>query len=122
MALAAIDESEVRIQRKMTVGAPGGMILPVGLGIGATQPVHETMSPTRAAGRPLMITVELPLATMPGPLGTHGGIVHTLVIEVIVAASRLQILIVGWVALMIGCGIGGCGTGVGTGAGGWIGA
>ena len=106
----------------MTVGAPGGMILPVGLGMGATQPVHDTMSPTRAAGSPLMITVVLPLATMPGPLGTHGGIVQTLVIDVTVAASRLMILMVGWVALMIGCGIGGCGTGVGTGAGGWIGA
>ena len=106
----------------MTVGQPGGMILPVGLGIGATHPAHDTMSPTRAAGRPLMITDVLPFATMPGPLGTHGGMVQTLVIDVTVAASRFWILMVGCVALMIGCGIGGCGTGVGTGAGGWIGA
>ena len=41
----------------MTVGAPGGTILPVGLGIGATHELKATISPTRAAGLPAIITV-----------------------------------------------------------------
>ena len=40
------------------------------------------------------------------------------VMLVTVAASRPLIFMVGCVALMMGCGIGGCATGVGTGAGG----
>jgi len=48
--------------------------------------------------------------------------VHTLVMLVTTAASRLLIFTVGTVALMMGCGMGGWGTGVGTGAGGWMGA
>ena len=40
-----------------TVGAPGGMIVPVGLGIGATQAACVVISPTRAAGIFAMSTV-----------------------------------------------------------------
>ena len=102
----------------MTLGEQGGIIFPVGLGIGATHPVHDTRSPSRAAGSPDMMTVEEPLATIPGPFGTQVGRVQTLVMLVTVAASRPLIFTVGCVALMMGCGIGGCGIGVGTGAGG----
>ena len=98
------------------------MIFPVGLGMGATQPDHKTISPMRAAGRKPIITELEPFATMPGPLGTQVGMVHTLVMLVTTAASRLLIFTVGTVALMMGCGMGGWGTGVGTGAGGWMGA
>ena len=102
----------------ITVGQQGGMILPVGLGIGATQPAQATISPSRAAGRKPIITEDEPFATIPGPLGTQVGIVQTLVMLVTTAASRLPIFTVGMVALMMGCGMGGWGTGVGTGAAG----
>lgn len=102
----------------MTLGEQGGMILPVGLGIGATQLGQATISPKRAAGRNPIITEDEPFATIPGPPGTHVGIMHGLVMLVTTAASRKLILTVGTVAKMMGCGIGGCGTGVGTGPGG----
>lgn len=106
----------------ITVGEQGGMILPVGLGMGATQPENATISPNRAAGRKFIITLEEPLATIPGPLGTQVGMVQTLVMLVTTAASSMLIFTVGTVALMMGWGIGGCATGVGTGAAGWMGA
>src|SRR5947209_8437721 len=102
----------------MTVGEPGGRILPVGLGIGATHAANDTMSPTRAAGRFPIITVMEPFSTTPGPPGTHGGTRHGWVMLPTTAAGRLLISTVGTVLAMIGNGIGGCGTGVGTGAGG----
>jgi len=107
----------------MTVGAPGGRILPVGLGIGATQLVKAIMSPTRAAGRLLIITVEDPLETIPGPAGMQGGIMHGAVLVPTTAAGILAISTLGTApAGMSMIGIGGCGIGVGVGAGGWIGA
>jgi hypothetical protein len=48
--------------------------------------------------------------------------VQTFVMLVTTAASRFPIFTVGMVAEMMGCGMGGWGTGVGTGAGGWMGA
>lgn len=98
------------------------MILPVGLGIGATQPDHATMSPRRAAGSPKIRTVVEPFATIPGPLGTQLGIVQTFVMLVTIAASKLFIFTVGAVAEIIGWGMGGWARGVGTGAAGWMGA
>ena len=106
----------------MTVGAPGGRILPVGLGIGATHDANATSSPTRAAGLPPIITVADPFETIPGPPGTHGGTMHGPVMLPTVAAGRLPIMTVGTHSDRIGNGIGGCGSGVGIGAGGWIGA
>lgn len=79
----------------------GGIILPVGLGIGATHEAHDTMSPWRAAGLPLIITVIEPIATKPGPAGTHGANVHGTVIDVTVAAARLLMFTLGDVALTI---------------------
>ncbi len=71
----------------MTVGQPGGMISPVGLGIGATQAACSVMSPTRAAGRPQIVTVADPFEMMPGPPGTHPGSMHGLVMSVTRAAG-----------------------------------
>ena len=79
----------------------GGIILPVGLGIGATQDAHATMSPWRAADLPLIITVIEPIATRPGPPGTQGANVHGTVMELIVAAARLLMFTLGDVALTI---------------------
>lgn len=106
----------------MTVGQQGGMILPVGLGMGATQLGKFTKSPRRAAGRKLIITEDEPFATIPGAPGTQVGIVQGLVMLVTTAAGRLPIITVVTVAVRMGCGIGGCGTGVGTGAAGCMGA
>ena len=103
------------------MGHPGGRILPVGPGIGATQLACAVISPTLAAGRLPSRTVAEPNATIPGPAGTHGGVVQGVVVLVNVAAGRFPISTVG-VPLMMVRGKGGCGTGVGTGAGGWIGA
>lgn len=79
----------------------GGIILPIGLGIGATHVGHDTISPWRAAGFPLIITLIEPIATMPGPPGTHGANVQGTVMEVTVAAARLLMLTFGEVALTI---------------------
>ena len=98
------------------------MIWPTGDGIGATQLGWLDMSPARAAGSPAMNTVADPLAIKPGPAGTHGTNVHILVISVARAAGRLPIRTVGAQGGIIGKGRAGCGTGVGTGAGGCIGA
>ncbi len=94
------------------------MILPVGQGIGPTQVGKLTISPSRAAGFPPVITVTDPITTIPGPPGTQLGIVQGLVWLVTTAAGRLLMMTVGTVMSSIGCGIGGCGTGVGVGAGG----
>lgn len=58
---------------------------------------------------------------MPGPLGMQEGNVHGEVVSVSRAAGWLPMSTVG-APLMIVNGTGGWGTGVGTGAGGWIGA
>jgi hypothetical protein len=79
------------------------------------------MSPTRAAGSPPIITVADPLPIMPGPPGTHPGNVQGAVISVSRAAGAPPIITVGW-PLTIANGKAGWGTGVGDGAGGWIGA
>lgn len=94
------------------------MILPVGDGIGATQVAKQTMSPRRAAGKPVISTLVEPLHTMPGPPGTQLGIRHGTVWLVTTAAGSELISTVGTTAGMIINGIGGCGIGVGVGAGG----
>jgi len=76
------------------------------------------MSPSLAAGNPPVITELDPFATMPGPAGTQLGIVQILVMLVTTAAGKLLINTLGTIAATIGCGIGGWGTGVGTGAAG----
>ena len=70
-----------------TVGQPGGKIVPVGAGMGATQPGWEVMSPTRAAGMFSINTVAEPLAIIPGPLGTQPGNMQGAVISVMRAAG-----------------------------------
>jgi len=98
------------------------MTLPVGDGIGATQVAKATKSSFRAAGRLLIITVADPLAISPGPAGTQLGSMHGLDISETRAAPLLLIFTVGEHGGMIFSGIAGCATGVGVGAGGWIGA
>jgi hypothetical protein len=78
-----------------TVGAPGGIIVPVGLGIGATQAACVVMSPTRAAGMFAMRTVGEPCVIRPGPPGTHPGRRHGVVVSVIRAAGWFEISTVG---------------------------
>ncbi len=90
----------------------------MGLGIGATHEANATMSPTRAAGKLLIMTVAEPIATIPGPAGTQGGIVQGFVISDTRSAGLPPSFTVGLPGGMNACGIGGCGTGVGTGAGG----
>ena len=68
------------------------------------------------------MTVVEPIETMPGPAGTQLGSMHGVVMLVTTAAGRLPIITVGMHLPTIASGMGGCGTGVGTGAGGWIGA
>jgi hypothetical protein len=55
----------------MTVGQQGGITLPVGDGIGATQVVCAVRSLARAAGIPAIITVAEPIEMTPGPAGTQ---------------------------------------------------
>lgn len=78
-----------------TVGQQGGSMLPVGLGIGATQLGCVVMSPSRAAGRLPISTVVEPLAIMPGPAGTQGTSMQGRVVSVIRAAGREPISTVG---------------------------
>ena len=66
-------------------------------------------------------TVAEPSAIMPGPLGTHPGSVQGAVVSVSRAAGWPPIITVA-APLMIVSGSAGCAEGVGTGAGGWIGA
>ena len=104
-----------------TVGHPGGSTFPVGPGIGATQAGWLVMSPARAAGMFPISTVKEPRAIIAGPLGTQPAGMQGVVVSVTLAAGWLPINTVGC-PLMIVCGRGACGCGVGTGAGGWIGA
>jgi hypothetical protein len=97
----------------MTSTEHGGIILPVGLGIGATQLGQVTISPIRADGLPLIMTVEDPTATKPGAAGGQGAITQGTVIDVTVAAGRLLMITLGETTFTIGNGIGGCGTGDG---------
>ena len=101
-----------------TVGQPGGIIVPVGEGIGATHEACAVMSPTRAAGILPTRTVAEPLAMIPGPAGTQPGRVQIFVISVARAAGIPPIMTVGQPGGIIGNGSAGCGTGVGVGAGG----
>jgi len=71
----------------MTVGHPGGRILPTGEGIGATQAECIVISLTRAAGSPPIITVDDPFTTVPGPPGTQPGKRQGVVVLVTVAAG-----------------------------------
>ena len=75
------------------------------------------MSVARAAGMLPIRTVADPIEIMPGPPGTHGIIMHGAVVSAILAAGMLPIKTVNS-PLIMASGIGGCGTGVGTGAGG----
>ncbi len=79
------------------------------------------MSPILAAGRPPIRTVAEPIAIIPGPAGTHPASMQGTDMSVTRAAGLPPMSTLGW-PLMIFSGIGGCGTGVGDGAGGWIGA
>ena len=72
----------------ITFGEPGGRILPVGLGMGATQEAWFTRSPTRAAGRPPMSTVVEPMAMMPGPAGMQDGRRHGSLMDDTTAAGK----------------------------------
>jgi len=69
-----------------------------------------------------MSTVVEPIITWPGPAGMHPGNRHGIVMEVTVAAGRLPMSTVGAPGGMISSGNPGCGSGVGVGAGGCIGA
>ena len=101
----------------ITVGQPGGKILPTGPGIGATQVGCMVISFTLAAGKPPIITVVEPLTTFPGPPGTQPGNTHGEVVLPTVAAGWLPMSTLN-IPVTIGSGRAGCGKGVGTGAGG----
>ena len=101
----------------ITVGQPGGKIFPTGLGMGATQLGCAVMSLTLAAGNPPIMTVVEPMATVPGPPGTQPAKVHGVVVLPIRAAGWLPMSTLN-APVTIVTGRAGCGTGVGTGAGG----
>ena len=84
----------------MTVGQPGPMTRPVGLGIGPTQAGWLVRSFKRAAGSPPIITVAEPLAISPGPPGTQPGNMHGLVMSVTLAAGDPPIRTFGWPLMM----------------------
>ena len=79
------------------------------------------MSLMRPAGMLPINTVIDPIAIMPGPPGTQLGRVHGADVSVTRAAGADPMSTVGS-PLMSASGSAGCGTGVGTGAAGWIGA
>lgn len=101
----------------ITVGQPGGMTLPTGEGIGATQEACMLMSLARAAGLLPMSTVNEPRRILPGPPGTQPGSMQGMVLLPSVAAGMLPIITVKQPSMMAS-GRPGWGTGVGTGAGG----
>ncbi len=101
----------------MTVGQPGGMTLPTGLGIGATQLAWAVKSLTLAAGKPPINTFPDPLAIIPGPAGTQPGNMQGSVVSVTRAAGIFPISTLAWPLIIVN-GSGGWATGVGTGAGG----
>lgn len=96
--------------------------MPTGEGIGATQAGWAVMSLARPAGSLPIVTVIEPIAIMPGPAGTQLGNEQGADIVVTVAAIMLLIITVGQHEITSASGKPGWGTGVGTGAGGWIGA
>ena len=71
----------------ITVGQPGGIIFPTGLGIGATHAGCAVKSLTLAAGIPPIMTVVEPITTVAGPPGTQAGSVHGVVVLPILAAG-----------------------------------
>ena len=79
------------------------------------------MSLSRAAGIICTLTVIEPLVIIPGPPGTQPGKVQGPDLQSAVAAGLPPIMTVGFPSIN-GRGSPGCGAGVGTGAGGWIGA
>ncbi len=93
------------------------MTRPTGLGIGPTQAGWLVISLSRAAGNPPISTVPEPLEINPGPPGTQLGNIHGRVMSVTRAAGDPPINTFGCPLMMVN-GNGGCGTGVGTGAGG----
>lgn len=105
----------------ITVGQQGGRILPKGDGIGATQDKWAVISFALAAGIPPIRTVVDPIAIIPGPPGTQLGSEHGAVVSVTRAAGNPPIKTVAC-PLMMANGSAGCGTGVGTGAAGCMGA
>ncbi len=94
------------------------MIIPVGEGIGATQEACKVWSVIRAAGMPPINTVGEPWMIMPGPAGTQPGSMQGIVWSEMRAAGMPPIITVGSPGGMIISGKPGCGTGVGTSAGG----
>lgn len=78
----------------------------MGEGIGAEQAGCAVLSPTRAAGNPLMKTENDPLITIPGPPGTQPARVHGIVRLDRTAAGFLSISTVGTPVIMVS-GIGG---------------
>ncbi len=80
--------------------------MPVGLGIGATQPAWLVMSFMRAAGLLLIITVAEPLLIIPGPAGVQPGNMQGAVISVTRAAGWPPIRTVA-APVMIANGMGG---------------
>jgi hypothetical protein len=89
--------------------------------MGATQLMWADMSLTRAAGMLPISTVNEPRAIIPGPPGTQPAGMHGVVVSVARAAGMLPMRTVGSPLTMVK-GMGGWGRGVGTGAGGWMGA
>jgi len=79
------------------------------------------MSVILAAGIPPTITVADPMTTFPGPAGTQPAVIQGPVVLPTVAAGWPPMRTLN-APVTIGSGKPGCGTGVGTGAGGWIGA
>jgi len=75
------------------------------------------MSPTLAAGIPPIMTVKEPITTFPGPAGTQPAVVQGPVMLPTLAAGCPPMSTLN-APMTIGSGRPGCGTGVGTGAGG----
>lgn len=101
----------------ITVGQPGGIILPTGLGMGATQLACAVISFTLAAGMPPTKTVAEPMTTLAGPPGTQPAVVQGVVMLPICAAGWLPMSTVNAPVIIV-TGSAGCGAGVGVGAGG----
>ena len=111
----------MQVQPIKTLIAHGGMTFPVGLGIGATQLACAVISPARAAGILPIKVLNDPLAMIPGPAGTHPGNVQGPDMSDTRAAGLFPIRTVGQPLTSVS-GNPGWGMGVGTGAGGCIGA
>lgn len=106
----------------ITVVQQGGMIFPVGDGIGATHEAWAVSSPARAAASFMIVTVAEPLEIMPGPPGAQVGSEHGLDMSDKRAAAAPPMVTVAAPGGMMSRGRAGWGAGVGVGAGGWIGA